>query len=86
MDFLPPKDTTLEAFQVQFEAFRRIGAEGRAHMTFELSNLVRTITEEGIRQRHPDYTGKMVHLAALRLVLGERVFKQVYPNAANIRP
>jgi hypothetical protein len=86
MDHFLPKDTTLEAARVQFEALRCLGVEGRAQMTFELCDTVRTVARDGIRQRHPDYTEQMVQMAFLRLVLGDRVFKQVYPDAADIRP
>lgn len=85
MNSLPPKDTTVMATQVQFEVLRKIGAEGRAQMVFELSDMLRTITEEGIRQRHPDYTDRTVHLAALRLAIGDRLFMQAYADV-NIRP
>ena len=49
-----PKDTTIEAARMQFSILRKIGMEGRARMTMELSNGLRSIIESGVRQRHAD--------------------------------
>ncbi len=75
-----PKDTTLEAARVQFSILRKIGMEGRARMTMELSNELRSIIESGVRQRHPDYDENMVRLAATRIAIGEELFRQAYPD------
>ncbi len=75
-----PRDTTLDAARVQFSILRKIGLKGRANMTFELSDGVRSIVESGIRQRHPDYDAEMVRLAALRASIGERLFLRSYPE------
>ena len=53
---------------------------GRAAMAFELSDNLRAITESGVRMRHPDYTDDMVRLAAIRLAIGERLFREAYPG------
>ena len=75
-----PKDTTLEAARVQFSIFRKMGMEGRARMAIELSNGLRSIIESGVRQRHPDYDENMVRLAAVRIMIGEELFRQAYPD------
>lgn len=75
-----PKDTTLEAARVQFSIFRKMGMEGRARMTIELSDGLRSIIESGVRQRHPDYDENMVRLAAIRIAIGEKLFRQAYPD------
>ncbi len=75
-----PKDTTLEAARVQFSILRKMGMEGRARMTMELSNELRSIIESGVRQRHPDYDENMVRLAATRIAIGEELFRQAYPD------
>ena len=74
------QDTTPEAVRVQFSILRKIGLAGRANMAFELSDGLRAITESGVRQRHPDYDDNMVHLAALRLAIGEELFRRAYPH------
>ena len=75
-----PRDTTLEAARMQFSILRKMGMEGRARMTIELSNGLRSIIESGVRQRHPDYDENMVRLAALRIAIGEELFRQAYPD------
>jgi hypothetical protein len=73
-------DTTLEAAQIQFSILRRIGIEGRARMAIELSDNLREIIESGLRRRHPEYSDKEVRLAAIRLTIGEQLFRQAYPD------
>jgi len=73
-------DTTEEAARVQFTILRRLGMEGRGAMALELSDNLRAVTEAGVRRRHPDYTEEMVRLAALRLAIGEPLFRQAYPG------
>ena len=75
-----PKDTTLEAARVRFSILRKIGMEGRARMTMELSDGLRSIIESGVRQRHPGYDENMVRLAATRIAIGEELFRQAYPD------
>ena len=75
-----PKDTTIEAARVQFSILRKMGMEGRARMAMELSDGLRSIIESGVRQRHPDYDENMVRLAAIRITIGEELFRQAYPD------
>ena len=75
-----PKDTTIEAARIQFSIFRKMGMEGRARMALELSDELRSITESGVRQRHPDYDENMVRLAAIRIAIGDELFRQAYPD------
>ncbi len=73
-----PADTTIEAFKVQVAALRRLGLEGRARMTFELSDNLRAVTEAGIRHRHPEYDKEQVRLALIRTMLGDKLFERFY--------
>lgn len=75
-----PRDTTLEAARIQFSVLRKIGHVKRANMAIELSDGLRATIESGIRQRHPEYDDNMVRLAALRLAIGEQLFRQAYSN------
>jgi hypothetical protein len=75
-----PRDTTVDAFWVQVDVLRRLGIEGRARMTFELCEQLRSIVATGIRSRHPDYSDDQVRLAGIRLRLGDELFKKVYPG------
>lgn len=71
-------DTSLDAMVEQFKILRRMGIGGRAAMTFELSNSVRRITESGVRHRHADYTEEQVRREVVRLMIGERLFREVF--------
>jgi hypothetical protein len=80
-----PRDTTVDAFWVQIDVMRRLGVEGRARLTFQLCEQLRRIVEDGVRMRHPDYTDEQVRLAAIRLRLGDELFRKVYPGV-EIKP
>ncbi len=74
------RDTTLEVARIQFSVLRKIGNVERANMSIELSDGLRATIESGIRQRHPEYDDNMVRLAALRLAIGEKLFRQAYSD------
>jgi hypothetical protein len=63
-----------------WQILRNIGFEGRVRMTFQLNNSLRSISEAGVRRRHPDYDERRVHLAAIKLAIGADLFKLVYPG------
>jgi len=75
-----PKDTTLEAYRVQIQALRRLGPEGRLKMMFELSENLRELAVTGVRRRHPDYNDEKVMYAVLHLMVGEEVFRKLFPG------
>jgi len=75
-----PADTTIEAARKQFEILRRLDAQTRLKMAFELSDNLRSIVEAGVRHRHPDFDEQKVQLQVIRLMIGETSFKQVYPD------
>jgi hypothetical protein len=82
---LLPADTSEDARRVQIEGLRRMGIAGRAAVTFDLNRTVRDVARAGIRWRHPDYTREQVEKALMRLVLGEELFRDVFPEAS-VRP
>ena len=71
-------DTSAEARKVQIEALRRLGPEGRAKAMFELNRFARECTKAGIRMRHPDYDEEQVEIALRRIMLGDKLFREVY--------
>lgn len=75
---LIPKDTTIEALRKQFEILERLGIEGRAEMTFELSDNLRQITESGVRLRHPEYNNREVRQEVLRITLGDELYREAF--------
>jgi hypothetical protein len=77
---LIPSDTTIDALRKQFEILERIGIEGRAEMTFQLSDNLRQIIEEGVRLRHPEYSDSQVRQEVLRITLGDELYRKAYEN------
>jgi len=75
-----PADTTIEAARKQFEILRRLDAETRLKMAFELSDNLRSIVEAGVRLRHPQYDEQQINRQVIRLMIGEALFKQIYLN------
>jgi hypothetical protein len=75
-----PSDTTVDAVRKQFEILRRLDSQTRAKMTFELSNNLRSIVEAGVRGRHPDWDKEIVRRRVVRLMIGERLFREVFAD------
>jgi pimeloyl-CoA synthetase len=73
-------DTSKDAAARQMEALRNMGLEGRAELTFRLSENLRQITKAGIRHRHPDYSDRQVTQAYLKLILDKELFDRVFPD------
>ena len=78
-----PRDTTRDAFLRQLEVLRRLGLEGRAAMTFELSDNLRQIVKDGVRHRHPDWDEARVKEEFLRIVLGDSLYNEAYGKRAS---
>lgn len=72
-----PDDTTREAAREQFARLREMGTQGRARMTFELNDMMRSLAERGIRKRHPEYDDESVRRALIRLTAGEETFRRL---------
>ena len=49
-------DTTATAAEVQLEAYRRMGEEGRLHVALELSDVTHSFAVAGVKQRNPELT------------------------------
>jgi hypothetical protein len=63
-----------------WQILRKLGIEGRARMTFNLNRSLRSISEAGVRRRHPEYDDRRVQLGAIKLAIGADLFKLVYPG------
>ena len=81
-----PSDTTIEAARKEFEALRRLGPEGRARMTFELSNNLRRTVGAGVRQRHPDYDEQEIRREVVRLMIGDQLFQKAFGGSDTLKP
>ena len=73
-------DTSPEAAESRFEAFVRMGPEGRLRAALEMSDDLRRLSEDGVRMRHPEYSVQKVRLAAIRILLGDDLFSRAYPG------
>jgi hypothetical protein len=73
-----PSYTSIEAARRQFEILRKMDAETRLKMAFELSDNIRSIVEAGVRLRHPEYDEKQVHRQVTRHMIGERLFREIF--------
>ncbi|HEX5269626.1 MAG TPA: hypothetical protein VFW33_04015 [Gemmataceae bacterium] len=77
---LIPADTTLDAWRVQVEIYRRMPPSRRLELACEMSDTLRRTVAAGVRGRHPDYSEEQVRLAVARLWLGDELFRKVYPG------
>ena len=78
-----PADTTIEAARKQFEILRRLDAETRLKMAFEMSDYLRSIVEAGVRLRHPEYDEQQINRQVTRLMIGERLFREIFEEGPN---
>ncbi|MFA5239427.1 MAG: hypothetical protein WC476_06940 [Phycisphaerae bacterium] len=74
---LIPKDTTIDALRKQFEILERIGIEGRAEMTFELSDKARQELTDDIKKQHPEFTKQQLIIEIIRRCYGEKLAQDV---------
>ena len=74
---LIPKDTTIDALQKQFKILERIGIEGRAEMTFELSDKARQELIDNIKKQHPEITKQQLILEIIRRCYGDKLANEV---------
>lgn len=75
-----PADTTIEAVRKQIAILRRMGPEVRLKTAFELSDKLRDIVEAGVRERNPSYDEQRIKQEVLRLMIGNALYKQIYPD------
>jgi hypothetical protein len=81
-----PLDTTADAHAVQRDIYRRLGGAERVAILFRLSALVRETAMAGIRRRHPSYGETQVSMALHRLLLGDGMMRQVFPDHELVDP
>jgi hypothetical protein len=75
-----PADTTPEAALVQLGIIRRMHPGKRLELALQMSDTLHRVVASGVRSRHPDYTQEQLRLAVLRLVLGEKLFREACPG------
>ena len=75
-----PADTSIEAAVKQIEVLQRMDISARAEMTFELSDNLRQIVEDGVRLRLGDCDEQKIKLAVFRITYGKSLFQEVFGN------
>jgi hypothetical protein len=70
-------DTSRESLRVQFAALRRIPPARRLALMDDLTLLVRSMTREGLKRRHPRLTESEIDAMFFRLVLGDDLAARV---------
>lgn len=75
------RDTRKEAHQLQMSLYREMTPERKGEMAALLSDDVRRIARDGIRQRHPECSDLEVSQALLSLLYGEDIAREVLAPA-----
>jgi hypothetical protein len=73
-----PSDTSPEAWRVVLDGIRRMTPEERIRRAFELSQMVRSLAEAGLRRRYPQAGDREIFLRMARLTLGDDLFRRAY--------
>lgn len=76
-----PYDTSPEAHELQLRLYRSMTDEQRSGLALEMSDDVRQIAREGIKQRHPEYTDEDVKKALVALLYGADAAAKVWPGS-----
>jgi hypothetical protein len=73
-----PADTTAEAWRVFLDVQRRMSPAEKLQRVFELSELVQSAAEAGLRHSFPKAGDREIFLRAARQRLGANLFRKVY--------
>lgn len=79
-------DTSADAAEMQLQAYRRLGGQGRLQVVFQLNAIVRAAAAAGIRRRHPTYDDAQVGAALARLMLGDDLVRRAFPARDLVDP
>jgi hypothetical protein len=74
------RDTDPDAYDFRIQAYRDIGGSGRTEAMFRRTEMARKNAVAGIRERHPWYEDGRLQLAFFRLLFGDELAKQVWPD------
>lgn len=84
--FARPLDTSREADEIQLSIFRNMSEGERQRRAAELIRSCRQLHEQGVHSRHPHYNKDEVRIAAIRMRLGEELFRKVYSDFLYLTP
>jgi hypothetical protein len=81
-----PFDTSREAHEHQLRIYRSMTPSERSELALRMSEDVRLVAAEGIKQRHPDYTERDVRRALVALLYGKDAAAKLWPGEATPSP
>jgi len=76
----PARDTSKEAHDAQLRVYRDMAPGRTAELALVLSETIREVARDGIRQRHPEYSPDEVGRALIVLLYGADVARRVWPG------
>lgn len=79
-------DTSEELDKIQVEILRGMKPEQRLKLALQLFETEKKLLMEGIHSRHPEYSEEEIKLALIRILLGDKLFEIVYPEAKGRKP
>lgn len=74
-------DTTPDAERALTALYRRLTAAEKTRMAYDMSMAARATTLAGIRRRHPELDDTAAQWALFRVLLGDELFRKVWPAA-----
>ena len=75
-----PADTSEDAAVMQLRVLRKMDTNARGEMALQLCQTVHQMLEDGVRARNPQFDDKAVQRTVVRLMIGDRLFKEVFPE------
>jgi hypothetical protein len=75
-----PLDTTAAAQAVQDATYRKMTGRERTAIVFGLNRFAREVAAAGIRSRHPGYGPEEMQRALFRLLYGDALTRDVWPD------
>jgi hypothetical protein len=79
-------DTSVDAEQFRTAFLQSLSGEQRVSMAVEMTHSAHEITKRGISARHPEYSNEEVHVAFVRLLLGDELFGAANPGLPLLAP
>jgi hypothetical protein len=76
-----PRDTSPEAWKIFLDLQRQMSPGEKIRQVFERSQMMRRMTENGLRRKYPQADDREIVLRRVRLELGADLFRRVYGDA-----
>jgi hypothetical protein len=74
------RDTNQEAHELQVRLHRAMAPEQRSALALRMSDDIRRIAVEGIKQRHPSYSERDVRRALVAILYGRETAEKLWPG------